>query len=1834
MTVILVPKLATRRAIARDNTALSGLLENHRIPRRRQQGRSRTASSPLPILTPTPVHSPNSSSDFSDTKMSNYPPAAFVLQDPKKRCVISYSESFKTPPTITDGVITPDDAYNFFSLLTRYLDHRGIADDKKVAAIRHSTIGHRFDNFWAMNPQFLDPAFTLDEWFDAFRSRFLDPDWVEDVIRKHIRCGHPENVSFDAWLNMVIHFNNILPANKKLKSEALREILRSNWNSHLNLEWKTLTRTERDRIDKLTDFLKWVEEIMEIDQRATCRREAASASCAANPRPGPSMPAFNVNNSVNAVHPGSSNPPPAVPPPPPALNNSNHNGADPYANLYHNGLGNNSHNGNGHHGHGSNGNGHHGRSGGPDRGHGGENQRYQPYNSSGRRFPPKMKTPERGVVRTNGGCFRCRRLWCGHDQWNCPNEPPPREGYEVRTQEMADNIRWALVRDGYPDPAANRRPVASGSNAVAATQPYSYQSAAPPTSFQQTARIEEVRDTRPSTPVASGSGSRSAPTMPRAESSAAGGVAAVLPRNFVPRDDGFSDDDNDRSNYRQRSRSPVYSRSCSPADYDSPGGRRNDQDESPSPAPRRSRYTYTGKGKQVDRGFYSEVCPTPAKHLVFSAFVLHGGFRVSSFDCLLDPGSPFVLITQGVVNFCRLKIEKLKTPQRMSLAMTKNEIVTTDYVHLDLSSLNGAWSSRTTQALVVDELCYPILLGIPFLTRNKIVIDMEDRTAVNKTTGFDLLNLDPYQDSCADRAKPTAGCARTATTTRQGIYDERFDRLENSHVRYPSLCPKTIRTPQFEHVTRATDIICAVKETIVSIERKAELDNKEQDLKKDYEDIFSPIPHASLLPDTVTCRIRLRDEYKKIAKRNYSCPRAFKESFQKLIQDRLDSGFIRRSQSQYASPSFCIPKKDPTAMPRWVCDYRQLNENTVPDNYTLPRVDDILADCGKGKIWAVFDMTDAFFQTRMHPDDIEKTAVSTPFGTFEWLVMPMGFRNAPPIHQRRVSTALSHLIGKICHVYMDDIIVWSNSIEEHIENCKRVMDALRVAKLYLNPKKTRLFCEQVKFLGHKISAKGIEPDDEKVAKILEWPQPRSATDVRRFLGLVRYIATFLPNLAEHTQVLDKLNRKEYEKALPVWSDEYKHAFQAIKNLVVSPECLTVIDHGNMGNNKIFVTTDASDAISGAVLSYGETWETARPVAFDSESFKDAELRYPVHEKELLAIMRALRKWKTDLLGVPFFVMTDHRTLTNFNTQRDMSRRQTRWMEELAIYDAKIVYIKGEDNTVADALSRYPHPITSSVEHAQVLAQGAFPLNDNHVVACVNTGLIRDPFSGVCALVCQGLNEVWTPQFDGQFASDLKAGYETDPWCKKFLSASQGMNSLKLIDGFWFLDNRLVVPRVRELREYLFRLAHDNFGHFGLAKSYDILRSSYFWPGMRRDLELGYIPQCDECQRNKSSTSRKPGPLHPLPVADDRLKTISIDFTGPLPDDEGYNMISTISCQLGADYRFIPCRDSTSAMEFALLFMDNWYCENGMPTAMIIDRDKLWVSEFWKHLLLLTGIRCRMSSAFHPESDGLSERTNKTVIQALRFHVERNQKGWVRALPRIRFQVMCTTNKSTGFSGFQLRMGMIPRSIPPLVAPTGIKVSANEASVREIIEQVHQDTQDARDNLMLAKVTQAFWANETRAEAPKYAIGDLVMLSTENRRKRIMHNGSVEDKRASKLVSRWEGPYIVTHVNDEFSTVTLQLPEGDYSFPTFHTRLVKPYKSNDDEMFPGRKRAPPDPVEVDGELEHFVEKIVDHKSNSKGKFYLVRWQGEGPENDLWIHESYLQDNEALGIYLSN
>jgi hypothetical protein len=962
----------------------------------------------------------------------------------------------------------------------------------------------------------------------------------------------------------------------------------------------------------------------------------------------------------------------------------------------------------------------------------------------------------------------------------------------------------------------------------------------------------------------------------------------------------------------------------------------------------------------------------------------------------------------------------------MSPGSDKVEIELTEWVKLKLHDPSSFYSAWTVHAIIAPALCVPVLLGLPFLVHNHIVIDHKAHTVIDKKSNFDLLNPTPPPAPKPPKRK-LKDLFKEVQQDRKLLAAELkwvcADRLNHIAHKFGKVKP--------------VNVVASIRQRIKVVAAQEKLTALGKKVIEIFADIFAPIPHLEELPTDVYCQIHLKDASQSIHTHSYSTPRKYRDAWKTLIQQHLDAGRIQPSNSAHTSPAFLVPKSDQVVLPRWVNDYRMLNANTVLDAHPLPRVDDILADCAKGKIWSKLDMTNSFFQTRVHPDDVHLTAVSTPFGLFEWLAMPMGLRNSPPIHQRRVTAALRDLIGKICHIYLDDIIIWSQTLDEHHAHIRLVLEALRKAKLYCNSKKCQFYLLEVDFLGHHISARGIEANSSKVDKILDWPVPKSVTDVRSFLGLVRYIAQYLPKLADFTVVLTPLTTKEAWKHFPQWTSEHQTAFEAIKAVVVSRECLTVIEHDNPGDNNIYVTCDASNWRTGATLSFGPSWETARPVAFDSMQLKGAERNYPVHEKELLAIIRVLKKWRSDLLGMKFFVYTNHRTLQNFDTQCDLSRRQLRWQEFLSQYELQIVYIPGEANTVVDALSRVP-PNAFPGEH-----EPAHP----HAVWSVNT-----PVNAVLQITT-----------NLSVLKSIKEGYNVDEFCKKVISNKSALKGIRCANDLWYIGDRLLIPRHGDLRENLFRLAHDNAGHFGADKCYATLRNAYYWPNMRRDLEKSYIPSCVDCLRNKSCTMKPTGPLHPLPIPDQRGDSIAMDFIGPLPLDEGFDCILSITDRLHSDVRILPTRCDITAEDLAILFFNNWYCKNGLPLNIVSDRDKLFVSKFWKAVTAITGVKLKMSSAYHPETDGVSKRSNKTINQSLRYHVRRNQKGWVRALPCIRFDIMNSINASTGFSPFQLRLGRLPRIIPPIIPS---EVSYPEAiSAADIINRVSDDVVEAKDNML-------------------------------------------------------------------------------------------------------------------------------------------------------------------------
>ena len=391
----------------------------------------------------------------------------------------------------------------------------------------------------------------------------------------------------------------------------------------------------------------------------------------------------------------------------------------------------------------------------------------------------------------------------------------------------------------------------------------------------------------------------------------------------------------------------------------------------------------------------------------------------------------------------------------------------------------------------------------------------------------------------------------------------------------------------------------------------------------------------------------------------------------------------------------------------------------------------------------------------------------------------------------------------------------------------------------------------------------------------------------------------------------------------------------------------------------------------------------------------AEKNYPVHEQELLAVVHALQKWKMLLLGMKINVMSDHHSLTYLLKQRNLSRRQARWTELLADFDLRFDYIKGEDNTVADALSRKHLPEDSSTIGAED-------------VACV-----------------AALSEFGSVLSDS-LKNRIITGYETDPWCKSVRKVLPLRDNCAEVDGLLILDGRLVIPNNPGLKKKLMEDAHIRLGHLGYLKTLTELRREFFWPLMAKEVEH-FIKTCDTCQRTKATTSAPTGKMMTPPLPRRPLQDLAIDFVGPLKASNHYDMFLTCTCRLSGFTQIIPVLQKDTAEKTATRFFNGWLSTFGAPRSILSDRDKTWTSHFWTALMKKLAIDFHMSSAFHPQADGRSERTNRTVGQILRTFTAKRQSRWLEALPSAEFAINSAVNVATGFSPMELILVDAPNS---------------------------------------------------------------------------------------------------------------------------------------------------------------------------------------------------------------
>lgn len=659
-----------------------------------------------------------------------------------------------------------------------------------------------------------------------------------------------------------------------------------------------------------------------------------------------------------------------------------------------------------------------------------------------------------------------------------------------------------------------------------------------------------------------------------------------------------------------------------------------------------------------------------------------------------------------------------------------------------------------------------------------------------------------------------------------------------------------------------------------------------------------------------------------------------------IISELLENGVIRASRSPYASPIHLVSKKDKTW--RLCGDYRQLNSITEPDKYAPPLIQDLFPLLHGKTIFSKLDLDKAYHQVPMYPDDIHKTAIATPFGLFEYLVMPFGLRNATQTFQRFMDSIFRGL--DFVFVYIDDILIMSKDEESHVAHIRTVLERLRSSSLSVNLTKCIFGQPEVNFLGFKISSQGYSPVSERVEAILSFKKPETIEELRRFLGVTNYYRRCIPNAATSQLPLNGYIQHSIknDKTKVHWTEEANKAFEECKQKIAD---ITLLAYPSQ-NAKMTLTTDASSTAIGAKLEQlvNNNWE---PLGFFSRKLSSGEQRYCTYDRELLAIFASIQFFQHMLECRNFTIKTDHKPLIYaFKQKHDKApERRHRQLDYISQYSTDIVYLKGDDNIVADALSRVSTitmPTILSPENIRDEQQKDVHLQE----------LLKNPTS----LHLQKL--------------------QAEPGIHIYSDISLGIV-------------RPYIPK--SLRRTAFETIHNTSHPSGRTTS-RLLRQKFTWPGIRKDV-LQWSRDCIACQRAKVHRHNKLQPDH-ITVPDTRFNHLHIDIIF-LPMVQGYQYCLTMIDRFSRWPVAVPIKDMTADTVATTLF-NHWIAHYGSPVTITSDQGSQFESALFNALTNLVGTKKTRTTPYHPQSNGIVERMHRTLKAALMC----SPKPWTEVLPTV------------------------------------------------------------------------------------------------------------------------------------------------------------------------------------------------------------------------------------------
>jgi transposase InsO family protein len=766
------------------------------------------------------------------------------------------------------------------------------------------------------------------------------------------------------------------------------------------------------------------------------------------------------------------------------------------------------------------------------------------------------------------------------------------------------------------------------------------------------------------------------------------------------------------------------------------------------------------------------------------------------------------------------------------------------------------------------------------------------------------------------------------------------------------------------------------------------------DIVREFDDVFyrkgAPLKPCNLGP----LEIKTGDAAP-VHRRPYRTPLAKRKIVENEIREMLDLGVIRPSSSPWAAPLLLVPKKDQT----WRCcvDYRALNEVTQMDRHPLPLIQDIFDQLGGATVFSTIDLKAGYWQLPVAEDSIPKTAFVCHMGQYEFTREPMGICCGPPVYQREMQRALAGLTGECVLVYLDDLVIYSNSIEEHAQHLRAVLSRLREHGLTLKKEKCAWAQEEVELLGYVISSQGIRAHPDKVHAIASLASPRTVREVRSLLGMAGYYRQTVKDFARITEPLVKLTRKH---ARFEWGDPQQRAFEAVKSALTSNEVMAY----PQVNKPFKLFTDASQYAVGAVLVQEDNTGTDRVIHYVSHQLSSTQQKWAAIEREAYAVVYAVKKLHTYLHGATTTVYTDHKPLKCLFTKQMDNTKVQRWAIFLSEYGIKIDYVQGARNVKADMLSRISNPDEVCVIDTEQFIDADFPEGDE---------VERMPLSA-----------------DGIAPQELR-NEQRHAFPELFREAHTGETEYEIYDGLLYSTKppnklcahypRLVLPP-RYYKQVIER-AHRDVGHMGRVKTQLRVQEAYVWKGMKRDItkRLTLCALCAVHSRRREHVS-----MGEMPIAAYPGQIVSADLVGPLAETEkGEKYILTLMDHFSGWAEAYPLPNKQSETVTTCI-RDVFFARIGEPEILITDNGAEFNEAEWREYLETVGIEHRTTTPVHPQSNGRSERFHRTMKEMLRKLINGRRTDWARKLPTVLKCYRIATSTVTGFSPFHLWYSRRPR----------------------------------------------------------------------------------------------------------------------------------------------------------------------------------------------------------------